>query len=236
MATFNNNETYNKNFFLSVQFHDEACFCRQCRERKLRAVAINDIYQLRHAVLNIIPNERQARSNAVFEVTKKQILFGKVYKEKCLLGTGYKLFRCWAKKQPFYIPFATGSSQHKKEFSRHCDLIKNAAYVYDNWETIVSNLTHPMITSIDARCFSVQYFYKAVRFNWCLEYNQKVSGGNRKKSDEALYTRADIDGIFQHIIGTGILNDADACQASSIGQQIERRCVNFALQRNPPEE
>ena len=93
MATFNNNETYARNLFLSVQFHDAKCFCMQCRTQKLTDIANanQDFNQLRHQVLNVIPNERQARSDAVFEITKRQILFGKLYKEKCLEGTGYNL-------------------------------------------------------------------------------------------------------------------------------------------------
>ena len=42
-----------------------------------------------------------------------------------------------------------------------------------------------------------------------------------KKSDEDLYTRTDIDNIFQHIISTGILDNVDASQASSIGQTVK---------------
>ena len=237
MATFNNNETYAQNLFLSVQFHDAKCFCMQCRTQKLTDIANanQDFNQLRHQVLNVIPNERQARSDAVFEITKRQILFGKLYKEKCLEGTGYKLFKCWAKTQPFYLPYCKGNSQHKKEFDRHCDLVTHAAHAFDNWEKIVANLTHPMIKTIDARCFSVEYFYKAVTFNWCVEYDNKISRRSGKKCDEILYTQADIDNIFQHIVSTGILDGADASQASSIGQQLERRCVNYALRHNPPE-
>ena len=41
-----------------------------------------------------------------------------------------------------------------------------------------------------------------------------------------------MDNMFHH---TGILDGADASQAS-IGQQLERRCVNYALRHNPPEK
>ena len=237
MATFNNNETYARNFFLRVQFHDVECFCVPCRNRILTdlANANQNFNHLRHQVLNVIPNERQAKSNAVFEVTKRQIVVGKLYKDKCLEGTRYKLFKCWAKKQPFYMPYLDGNSQHKKEFDRHCDLVNHAAHAFENWEKIVANLTHPMITSIDARCFSVEYFYRAATFSWCIEYDKKISGASGKKSDENLYTRTDIDNIFQHIVSTGILDNVDASQASSIGQQLERRCVAYALRRNPPQ-
>ena len=236
MATFNNNETFARNFFLSVQFHNLECFCLPCRNRKLTDLgnANRDLTLLRHKVVNIIPDERQSKSEAVFEVTKRQIILGKLYKDRCLAGTGLKLFKCWAKKQPYYRPYVEGNNQQKKEFSRHCDLINHAAHAFEHWEKIVENLTHPMIKCIDARCFSVEYFYKAVSFSWCIEYDRKISGGSGKKSDENLYTRADIDDIFQHIVNTGILDDVDASQASCIGQQLERRCVAYALRRNPP--
>ena len=138
------------------------------------------------------------------------------------------------KHNHFIYLTARGNSQHKKEFDRHCDLVTHAAHACDNWEKIMANLTHPMIKTIDASCFSVEYFYKAVTFNWCVEYDNKISRRSGKKCDEILYTQADIDNIFQHIVSTGSLDGADASQAS-IGQQLERRCVNYALRHNPLE-
>ena len=116
----------------------------------------------------------------------------------------------------------------KREFNRHCKLVNDAAFVYEHWEGIVNNLTDERLDSIDARTFSVAYFAKANQLSWCIEYNQKVRNKNPGRPNQQLYTRDDIQGIFRHIVNTEILDDADMGQAASIGQEIERLCVNYA--------
>ena len=80
MTTFNNNETYAQNLFLSVQFHDAKCFCMQCRTQKLTDIANanQDFNQLCHRVLNVIPNERQVEVMLCSKLQKD-----KYYLESC---------------------------------------------------------------------------------------------------------------------------------------------------------
>lgn len=236
MATFNNCETFERNIFLSVNNHDADCFCLPCRNRKIGHISVvyqQNFPQLRQQVVKNIPNERQARCDAVFETTKRQIILGKLYHDECLAGTRYKRFKWWAKNQPYYRPYVEGEKKKKKEFDNHCGLVNDCVNVFDDWEKIVGNLTDSRIRYIDARSFSVDYFCRARSIHWCIEYDAKLSRGG-KKSEKNLYTRADIDGIFQHIVSTGILDDVDATEAASIGQQIQRRCVSYALRHGPP--
>ena len=68
------------------------------------------------------------------------------------------------------------------------------------------------------------------------EYNIKVSRGKRKRQavDDPKYDSQDIEDIFQHMVSTGILDGVSPNEASSIAQQIERKCVRYAWQHNPP--
>ena len=70
-----------------------------------------------------MPNERETRAMAVFEVTKEQIIIGKLYKDTCMATTHLKYFKCWAKKQPFYAEFVNGDIKQQKEFNDHCKLV-----------------------------------------------------------------------------------------------------------------
>jgi len=229
---FHDMETFNPNFFLLVTQHDATCFCLPCRNRQVQAIGDKREASLRNALLQVIPNERRNRADMLFQETMKQIVYGKLYKDVCMATTTYKLFKCWAKKQPIYIPYAEGNATRRREFNLHCKLVNDAAFVFQHWETIVDNLTDWRMDSIDARTFSVGYFAKAYSINWCVEYNQKVKNRCSKKSDEKHYSKDDINGIFQHILSTGILDNADMGIASAIGQNIERLCVDYARRNN----
>ena len=79
MAVFNNIETRFPNLFLAVTLHDVKCFCAECRQRKVNAIVDRTEANLRKMLTVDIPNEREARTAAVFEVTKKQAVYGKLY-------------------------------------------------------------------------------------------------------------------------------------------------------------
>ena len=231
MAVFGNIETRFPNLFLAETLHDVKCFCAECRRRKVNAIADRTEANLRKMLTIDIPNEREARMVAVFDVTKKQILYGKLYKDICLANTHLKYFKCWAKRQPAYLPFVNGDYARRKEFDRHCQHINEAAYCYENWERIVANLTDRRIDSVDARSFSVRSFFLASNIDWCLEYNEKLR--NKGRAGQQVYSRAQIDDIFQHIVNTGILDDIDVDEqvAASIGSQLQRRMVAYCRQR-----
>ena len=158
---FYNEETRFPNLFLAETLHNAECFCPPCRQRKVAAIDDKREASLHRALVDDIPNERQARSCALFEVTKKQILYGKLYKDICMANSHLTYFKCWAKRQPVYQPFINGDKARKQEFDKHCQLVNEAAYCFENWELIVSNLTDRRMTAIDARSFSVAYFAAA---------------------------------------------------------------------------
>lgn len=234
MAVFYSNDHLGPNLFLLENRHNQTCFCAQCRQRCVNAIVGPQRREesLRHAVTIDLPIERQSRSRAVFEVTKKQIVYGKVYKDECMLNTRYKYFRYWAKRQPAYERLVTGEKPRQQEFDRHCQHVNEAAYCFENWEKIVSNLTDMRLKAINAINFTVRYFYLASSIDWCLEYNEKVRKKGRSQG-ELPYSSAQIDNIFEHIVSTGILEDIeyDEHTAASIGNQLQRRLTSYCRVR-----
>lgn len=220
------------NLFLLEQnhIHNENCFCRLCRQRCADAIIgpqrVKDY--LRNLITHDLPLEREGQSDAVFKTTKQQIVLGKVYKDECLSDNTYRYFKSWAKQEPVYQPLVNGSNKQQKEFKRHCQHINETSYCFENWEKIVSNLTDSRMTYIDARNFSVHYFYLSASIDWCLEYNEKVSPKERSR-DGLPYSSAQIDDIFHHIVDSGILQDIehDPRLAAVIGGQLQRKMTSY---------
>jgi hypothetical protein len=212
------------------QLHNDFCFCIQCRKGRADAI-IGPRRTKDYLRLNFIKHlqlGREERSNSVFENTQVQIIHGAVYKETCLSNTTFKYFKCWAKEQPEYLPLINGTKKDQNIFSRHCCEVNDAAYCFENWEKIVSNLVDGRMTAIDAKTFSVHCFREAASLDWCLAYNEKVRRKCKRKGDPA-YSTAKIDDIFNHIIDSGILNDIahDPQLAAGIGEQLQRKLTSY---------
>ena len=59
---------------------------------------------------------------------------------------------------------------------------------------------------IDARTFSVNYFYRAASIDWCLSHNENVRPKAKLPvEEESPYDQAKLDQIFTYMIGIGIL-------------------------------
>jgi hypothetical protein len=193
--------------------------------------------QLRYEVEIALPNRRKQQSSGLFETTKRQVLLGKLYRDVCLSPLnnprGYVKFKWWAKADPYY---RVRAEQNKTEFDDFCKHVNACGSVFDNWEVICRNLRNPLLTHLDARTLGVETLKRCTTLKWCIEYNTKLSSGDRKKQggDDARYTQEDINNIFLHILSTGVLENATVTEASSIGQQLERKCVSYAMRHNPP--
>jgi hypothetical protein len=230
---------YSPNVFLldNLQLHNNSCFCGACRMRHSEGINAHRRTrdELRNHFIRTIPLTRESRSDAVFEITLKQITMGYVYRKKCLENTGYTYFKTWAKNQPEYQRISKGTYQEKREFNFHCMDVNDAAYCFENWERIVGNLTDERMKSIDARNFSVRYFRESASIDWCLTYNEKVRPKGKCRGDPP-FSNAKVDDIFNHIISTGILEDIEhePRLAASIGEQLQRKLTRYCRQRANP--
>ena len=224
------------NFFLTILECDTAarCFCQQCRINKLEQMTLagaeNGIGWLKSTCLDALPVGRARRTNRVFETTLQQILCAKAYKDACLEGTGYTYWKSWAKTQhQFQI-------MDPKRFDQDATFIREANSVYDNWDKIVANLTDPRMSWIDARTFSVNYFYRAASIDWCLSHNEHVRPKVKLPEEEELpYDQAKLDQIFTYMVGTGIFDDIkhNSKLAAGIGESLKMRMIRHCRRHNP---
>ncbi len=232
---------FTPNLFLKIVDCETArCFCLQCRARKLEEVSVlgaqRGIGWLQRTCIDALPIGRARRSNKVFETTLQQILCAKAYKDACLEGSGYVYWKSWAKQQP---QFQDQSKPAKKRFEQDAAFIREANYVFRNWDKIVDNLTDQRMSSIDARTFSVNYFYRATKIEWCLSYNETVRPKvNLDANEELPYTQEKLDDIFSYMINTGIFEDIkfNPKLAAGIGESLKLRMTRYCRTRNPLKE
>ena len=131
------------------------CFCSRCREGKanrLRDRSSQELYEL----IQHLPVKEDTRLDRHHKAVLDLIVARTVYREISLRESGYVRFGNWAKRQP---EFADWSEKDLKTFVLD---VNQANSVFDKWETIVDNLTDPRMSRIDARRFSVHYFYLAI--------------------------------------------------------------------------
>ena len=248
MAVFYNVENIHPNIFLlndgddnDVQNHPRTCFCIRCR-----AVEVADIHdryipnvddqrmlnELRHMMITVLPRRLSLAQDRVFEITRKLIVHGKIYKEAALKNGDYTLFKCWAKTQPYYQQFINGNKQTKKEFDKHCQYVNDCAFVYDNWDKIVHNLTNESLTNLNARTFAVGKFREAVDFNWCISKNERARTGTApRRQGEQLWTSDDVTEAAIHILNVARLDEADRHQTSRFCQAVERKGLALVKER-----
>ena len=121
--------------------------------------------------------------------------------QKCI-GNLYSYWKPWAKKQPQFQNMPDEDLEAMSRFLGAC------SSVYDNWDTIVRNLTDPEISpDIDCSTFSVEYFRFAKDPKWCHQHNASVRRRSSKKGDWEvdMYEEELYKNILNHIINSGIL-------------------------------
>ena len=148
-----------------------------------------------------LPSMENEQLMKVHETVLKIIVAGKCYKDRCLRNTGYTQWKSWANTQAQFQPPLWTAMQLKKL----ADVINNADFVYDNWGTIVQNLTDPRIDQLDARRFSLKLFRKAADISWCLLENETKR--HNAGMAEQLYDYAKYIALLNHIKTSGILHD-----------------------------
>jgi hypothetical protein len=231
------------NIFLldNMDTHDDSCFCRICRGRRVDVITRENTTrgELRKAFILTVPLLREARSNAVFQTTLDLIVHGYVYKRNCLanpcVNGNRRYFKVWARGQPEYQRMITGTREERKQFEVHCTDVNNAAYCYEHWDNIVSNLTDDRMKAIDARNFSMAYFRLSANMNWCLGYNEKVRP-KRKCQGDPPFEIAKVDAAFNTLVTTGIFEDIEHNPrlGASIGEQFQRKAISYCIRRYNP--
>ena len=120
MATFDTADAYFPNLYLNlgeanddIQVHGNKCLCRRCRDHKYSTLKDQfptqtaeerrqNIENLREMVTVTIPKRISQANLNVFEEVREQIIYGTLYKDYCLNGSGFVQYKSWAKTVPFY--------------------------------------------------------------------------------------------------------------------------------------
>ena len=207
------------------------CYCLGCRNRRLivarnNGLTNNELYGL---FMRELVEKEEIRLDKLFKTTMQQVVLGKAYKDSSLENTNYIYFKSWAKHQPNFRHLS------EKELSKFCAKVNEACDVFDNWDTIVTNLTDSRMDQIDARRLSVRQFYLAKRIEWCLSQNELLR--KKVKSDDgAPYPEDKYNDIMQYILNTGILDDVknNPQIAAIIGGRLQGDMVRRAKARYRP--
>ena len=205
------------------------CFCQRCRQERYDIiVGINYTNnRLRQLFTDDLVLEEDEKLDMLYHTTLERVLYGKVFKEYSLRQSGKKYFGPWAR---LHFPHLT-----EEKLQNFINSVKQAATVFDKWDTIVENLTDNRLTFIDARRFSIGHFWKARHLSWCLTHNESLRPQGRSKGDKP-YPEDKYQMIFQQIINSGILDDIDndPQTASCIGSRLQSDMVKRAKSRYHP--
>ena len=219
-------------FLINLVAHDNIvgnCFCGNCRNQRVLRFSRYTNAQLYELFKNRLPLKGESRLDNYHKIVLDLIVAGKVYKESCLENTGYRYFKSWAKNQ------VTFAEWNPKDLNKFCADVNEACDVFEHWDQIVRNLTDSRMDEIDARRFSVRYFYLAKSLDWCLNYNEIIRK-KTKRRDEPLYPDDKYNAIFQNILASGILDDIehDPHVASMIGGRLQADLVRHCRYRYQP--
>ena len=202
------------------------CFCDDCRIRRNVHYTAFSTQALFRGFFEYLPNLENERLLKVHETVLNIIVVGKVYRDKCLLGTGLKQFKSWANREvaarrQFY-------DWEPMKLKKFCDNVNAAAYVYGHWDKIRSNLMQPEIDLLDARRFSLGQFRLADDMDWCRIQNENLRP-NRGKPDEPAYPEDLYKQIMDAVDNSGILpaTGYDPRIAVMIGKRLQKDVIQM---------
>ena len=206
--------------------HENTCFCTGCRqnlvENLLRSpAATRDV--LHRAYFSTLAQSREEILDMRFTNTKEEVIMGYTYKQRCLQGTGYRSFGCWlAQSQDMTHLTPVEKDKLREEISV-------VTTVYENWETIVENLTMPSMAVLEPRSFSIRQFARAVNINWCI----RTRNNQLKSSPPAVHSHEYDEAKFQEIMAlvrsNGLLADVSHSrnQAKLIAQRFQNELLDL---------
>ena len=208
--------------------HDVYCFCPFCKTAAVDIIfnSGTNAIDLFREFFTSIPADEEIHLNNLFRLTLEKIVQGYTYRRLCLSNTHYVSFGHWVRQEP---RFARMTDKQRKYM---CQKMTEVKKVFDEWDTIVTNLTKPEMVNIDARKFSIHQFYRARKLHWCINYNEIHRNPGVMDRENPVYPEDKYQLILQFIQSTGLLHDI-AMQpliASIIGRRLQsdltRLCTN----------
>ena len=177
--------------------HCVSNFCEPCRRRKLAVHENSTVERLRYLVQLNYPSKINRYLDTLYKDTLECIVVCKAFKDAIMIDSPH----CHLKK-------------HLKTELGMCDdaatplanRVNEGSKVYEGWDTIEFNLMQCRL--IDRRSFSINMFYRARQYSWCLQYEDSIRKKNAK-SKTPYYQDDKFERIKDFNKGTGILEDLD---------------------------
>ena len=208
------------------------CFCDDCRIRRRDRFSRFTIQELFNGFVEHLPTLEHERLMKVHATVLNTVVVGKVYRDKCLLGTGLSQFKSWANREvKARRQFHDWEPLKLKKF---CDSVNAAAYVYNHWDKIRSNLMQPELKLLDARRFSLQQFRLAEDMDWCRIQNENLRPKSGK-SDDPAYPEDLYQQIIDAVENSGILpaTGYDPQIAVLIGKRLQSDIIKMSRHHLP---
>ena len=216
------------NQFLINNSHAEYCFCVTCRNQKCaQIIGTTTVTRdtLLEAFMNGIPREDDEYLNELFKNTLIKIAVGVAYKHRCLRNTRYTSFGAWLGAQP---PGAFANINT----DRLCARMTHVTYVFQDWDTIIHNLTNPQMVNIDARKFSIIQFYRARNFGWCVRYNNMLGSPPGGVNERPEYDEGKYQALIDLVQSSQLLEDVSRSteQARLISKRFHKDLQDMCME------
>ena len=150
-----------------------------------------------------------------------KITVGVAFKDMCLDNTGYSSFGAWLGAQPQGAFVNINVNINK---ARLCDRMTHVTYIFQDWDSIVHNLTNPQMVNIDARKFSIYQFYRARSFSWCKNYNNMHGTTSRGVAERPEYDEDKYQALLNLVQTSQLLEDVSKSteQAKLIAKRFNK--------------
>ena len=200
--------------------HVLGCCCDECQNSKVENLLTSgrNVAQLHNDYFVRLRHNQELQLNQLFRSTMERIIHGNAYKRKCTYPyTRFSSFGCWLRKN------STNPGFNEIGLKKMRTEITHVTKVHENWRKIVGNLCNSSMINIDARKFSIQQFYRAINYRWCVRYNN-LHGSNNNQIDRPTYSEEKYIDILRYIHDSSILEETgyDPAQAALICSRLKR--------------
>ena len=87
----------------------------------------------------------------------------------------FKRYWIGATTHQFGTWLAQNTTLSNAERARAAGEMSEIVGVYEGWEKIVSNFVNPLLTHVDCKWWSINFFYRACNWKFCLESREHIA-------------------------------------------------------------
>lgn len=218
----------NNNVNLLQHRNNVCCHNEHCRRihivnatRKTEAALYNEFLQLE--------GQNARLDDLKFSILIHTLTTGYAWRQKCMeRNVAYRSFGAALNTHPLYRNM---DGTEKQRLCRKMAIVKK---VYENWDDISTNLSHPAIRNIDVCNLSLRQLSGLIEWRDVVKFNAEHGPRAPRQRTRPLYPNAIINEIVGHIEqNTTLLHDVDFDeeQIKMIGRDISNALLRIAANR-----